>query len=479
MTGAVRRGIRGYKRYKKRVRIMKFLALFVICIVVALGVKKTVAYYGGARIDLTVNEAELLQGEKMPELTATVTMDGNEKCVLNKEEKYTIQELVDDLKAGKGYTIQTDADADVEGDYTAEIKLDKDFQKKLDEEWNGSVDLELVSGSVHVKNPVGDWDGTKFKRYDGSYVKEEFVKSLGKKYYFDANGEMVTGLQVIGDSTYFFDEEGKMQTKCWQKVENDRYYFGKNGKAVSGWNTIKKNEYFFHQDGKLATGDVYIGMALYTFDDDGKFVSKKKIDVDPDKPMVALTFDDGPGARTGELLEALEKHDAHATFFMVGTNIPRYKDEIKKMKKIGCELGNHSLDHADLSKLDAKGVKKEVNTTNELLEDIVDSGATVLRPPYGAISQTLKKHAGLPLILWNIDTLDWKTRNAEKTIETVMENVKDGDIILMHDIHTESVDAAIELIPMLEEEGYQLVTVSEMAAAKGIKMEKGGKYTDF
>lgn len=479
MTGAVKRGIRGYKRYKKRVRIMKFLALFVICIAVAVGVKKTVAYYGGARIQLAVNEAELLEGEKLPELKATVTVDGNEKCVLNKEEKYTIQDLVADLEAGEGYTIQTDADPEVEGEYTATVQLDENFQKKLTEEWNGSVELKLVPGDVHVKNPVGEWDGNKFQRYDGSYVKEEFVKSLGKKYYFDADGEKVTGLQVIKGATYFFDKDGKMQTKCWQDVESDRYYFGKNGKAVSGWNTIKKKEYYFHQDGKLATGDVYIGMALYTFDDDGTFISKKKIDVDPDKPMVALTFDDGPGARTSELLDVLEKHDAHATFFMVGTNIPRYEDTIKKMKKIGCELGNHSYDHANLSKLDAKGVKKEVKTTNKLLKDIVGSGATVLRPPYGAISQTVRENVGLPMILWNIDTLDWKTRNAEKTIENVMENVKDGDIILMHDIHTESVDAAIELIPMLEEEGYQLVTVSEMAAAKGIKMEKGEKYTDF
>ncbi len=479
MTGEVRRGIRGYKRYKKRVRIMKFLALFIICVVVALGVKKTVAYYGGTRINLTVQEVEILQGETLPELKVTVTLDGNEKCLLNKEEKYTVQDLVDDLKFGKGYSIQTDADSEVEGEYTAAIQLDKAFEKKLEEEWGGSVELELVPGMVHVKNPVGDWDGNKFQRYDGSYVKDEFVKSLGDKYYFDSNGEMVTGLQVIKEATYYFDKEGRMQTKCWQDVEDSRYYFGKNGKAVSGWNTIKKQDYYFHQDGKLATGDVYIGMALYTFDDDGTLISKKKIDVDPEKPMVALTFDDGPGARTEELLDAWEKNDAHATFFMVGTNIPRYKGTIKKMKKIGCELGNHSYDHANLSKLDAKGVKKEVKTTNELLKDIVGSGATVLRPPYGAISQTVRENAGLPLILWNIDTLDWKTRNAEKTIKNVMENVKDGDIILMHDIHTESVDAAIELIPMLEEEGYQLVTVSEMAAAKGIKMEKGEKYTDF
>ena len=85
----------------------------------------------------------------------------------------------------------------------------------------------------------------------------------------------------------------------------------------------------------------------------------------------------------------------------------------------------------------------------------------------------------MPMILWNIDTLDWKTRNAQMTIDNVMNSVKDGDIILMHDIHTESIDAAIALIPKLQEAGYQLVTVSELAMAKGVQMQAGEKYTDF
>lgn len=85
----------------------------------------------------------------------------------------------------------------------------------------------------------------------------------------------------------------------------------------------------------------------------------------------------------------------------------------------------------------------------------------------------------MPMILWNVDTLDWKTRNTQSTIDAVMRNLKDGDIILMHDIHTQTVDAALQLIPKLEEEGYQLVTVSEMAAAKNKTLENGTAYSDF
>ena len=196
-------------------------------------------------------------------------------------------------------------------------------------------------------------------------------------------------------------------------------------------------------------------------------------------PRIALTFDDGPGKRTGELLDQLEKYDAKATFFMLGQKVASYPDEIKKMKEIGCELGNHSYDHPNLANLSADGVKKQIGDTNSKIKKIVGEEATVMRPPYGAISSTLRKNAGMPLILWNIDTLDWKTRNARTTVDIVMKNVDDGDIILMHDIHTESVDAAIELIPKLLEKGYQLVTVSELAAYKNVTLENGEKYTDF
>ena len=142
------------------------------------------------------------------------------------------------------------------------------------------------------------------------------------------------------------------------------------------------------------------------------------------------------------------------------------------MLKDGNELGNHSYDHQQLTKIDAEAIAKEVNDTNENIKNICGSPATVLRPPYGAINDTVKSSVGMPMILWNVDTLDWKTRNTQSTIDEVMRDLKDGDIILMHDIHTQTVDAALQLIPKLEEEGYQLVTVSEMAADKNKTLGK-------
>lgn len=229
----------------------------------------------------------------------------------------------------------------------------------------------------------------------------------------------------------------------------------------------------------MMTGETFLGMTKCNFGKDGVLTSMEESGVDPNKPMLALTFDDGPGQRTGELLEGLSKYGAHATFFMQGKNVNAYKEEVKRMKEVGCEIGSHSYDHPDLTKMDAAGIKDQVDRTDQNIHDIIGQGATVLRPPYGAINDTVKATIRKPLILWNIDTLDWKTRNAQMTVNEVLTKAKDGDIILMHDIHSETVDAAIELIPKLIAQGYQLVTVSEMAAAKGIKMENGERYTDF
>lgn len=195
--------------------------------------------------------------------------------------------------------------------------------------------------------------------------------------------------------------------------------------------------------------------------------------------MVALTFDDGPGERTGELLAQLEKYNAHATFFMQGKNIPGKEDFVKKMKEIGCELGNHSYDHPQLTKLSADKIANQIGTTNDLIQQAAGSTATVMRHLMVQSMISVRSSVGLPMILWSIDTLDWKTRNAQSSIDTVMNDVQDGDVILMHDIHTESIDAALVLIPKLEEAGYQLVTVSEMAKAKGVALQNGEKYVDF
>lgn len=475
--------LKNRRKRKKRNQILILAACLVLACLVLTGILKFAGVIGvKTEVTLKADKIEIQQNSQDPvNLTATVTSEDEKKAAkvwLDKKKGYSVADFINELRAGKNYEISTDAKTDTEGKYKITIKMNSDIQKKLENEWKHKVRLTVEGGTFVVTNPTGTWDGDKFKKYDGTYVMNDFVVSKGKTYYFDADGNKVTGKQTINNVTYFFNKDGVMQTG-WKKTDDGTYYLGDNGAAVIGWQTIEDDDYYFDNSGIMATGEVQVGLVKCTFSKKGKLKSKGDVNIDASKPMVALTFDDGPGERTGELLAQLEKYNAHATFFMQGKNIPGKEDFVKKMKEIGCELGNHSYDHPQLTKLSADKIANQMGTTNDLIQQAAGSTATVMRPPYGAINDTVRSSVGLPMILWSIDTLDWKTRNAQSSIDTVMNDVQDGDVILMHDIHTESIDAALVLIPKLEEAGYQLVTVSEMAKAKGVALQNGEKYVDF
>lgn len=475
--------LKNRRKRKKRNQILIFAACLVLACLVLTGILKFAGVIGvKTEVTLKADKIEMQQNSQDPvNLTATATSEDEKKATkvwLDKKKGYSVANFINELRAGKNYEISTDAKTDTEGKYKITIKMNSDIQKKLENEWKHKVRLTVEGGTFVVTNPTGTWDGDKFKKYDGTYVMNDFVVSKGKTYYFDADGNKVAGKQTINNATYFFNKDGVMQTG-WKKTDDGTYYLGDNGAAVIGWQTIEEDDYYFDNSGIMATGEVQVGLAKCTFSKKGKLKSKGDVNIDASKPMVALTFDDGPGERTGELLAQLEKYNAHATFFMQGKNIPGKEDFVKKMKETGCELGNHSYDHPQLTKLSADKIANQIGTTNDLIQQAAGSTATVMRPPYGAINDTVRSSVGLPMILWSIDTLDWKTRNAQSSIDTVMNDVQDGDVILMHDIHTESIDAALVLIPKLEEAGYQLVTVSEMAKAKGVALQNGEKYVDF
>ncbi len=201
--------------------------------------------------------------------------------------------------------------------------------------------------------------------------------------------------------------------------------------------------------------------------------------IDPNKPMIALTFDDGPGDHTDKLLDILEKYDAKATFFLTGTQVNRYPDEILRMKKMGCEIANHTENHKELTRLKKKEIKSQVQKTNDKIKKITGEGAKLVRPPYGSVNEKVKETVKKPLILWSVDTYDWKKKNAKKITKYIKKSVKDGDVVLLHDIHGFTVKSMEKVIPYLVKQGYQLVTVSEMAEARGVNLKPGERYFDF
>lgn len=196
--------------------------------------------------------------------------------------------------------------------------------------------------------------------------------------------------------------------------------------------------------------------------------------IDKTKKLIAFSFDDGPKrGNTERVVNALEKNDARATFFMLGQNAKLYPESVKKVLESGNEVSGHSFDHPQLTKIGAAGVKKQMNTMNQAIKDACGSKAASVRPPYGAINQTVKDNVDSPLILWSIDTLDWKTRSVNATVESILKNAKDGDIVLMHDIHLQTVEAVEKVLPKLKAKGFEVCTVSELLEAKGIKAKKG------
>ncbi|HBZ63970.1 MAG TPA: polysaccharide deacetylase [Lachnospiraceae bacterium] len=200
----------------------------------------------------------------------------------------------------------------------------------------------------------------------------------------------------------------------------------------------------------------------------------------PKDKAVALTFDDGPSRdNDGTILETLQANGAHATFFVLGNRARVDGDIMQMITGAGCEIASHSWDHPQLSKLKWKKVKSQIDRTDKIVAKLLNGyEISLLRPPYGSISKTMRKKIKKPMILWSLDTEDWKSRNAKKVFNRVKKEVKDGDIILMHDIHPETAQAVKKIVPWLSEQGYDMLTVSELMARKGKNLEEGKAYLD-
>lgn len=200
-------------------------------------------------------------------------------------------------------------------------------------------------------------------------------------------------------------------------------------------------------------------------------------EIDVDAPMVALTFDDGPNPEyTHRVLNALKDNYSHATFFVVGTNAEKYPEVLRDIAASGNEIGNHTYSHANLTDVDSIHVEEEIEKVNRAVKKATGESATVIRPPYGAYNDDVLEQLQMPVILWDLDTEDWDSRNAQVIVDRIIANVEDGDIILMHDIYESTAEAVELLLPRLKEMGYQVVSVSEMAMYKGKELELHKAY---
>lgn len=186
--------------------------------------------------------------------------------------------------------------------------------------------------------------------------------------------------------------------------------------------------------------------------------------------LVALTFDDGPHKKvTKQILSLLEKYDAKATFFLVGNQVAGNESIVKDILAKGHEIGNHSWNHANLPKLSSNNIKAQINKTNTAIFNATGQYPTVFRPPYGEVNEAVAELSTVPIVMWSIDTLDWKYRDARKLLPKVKSTLKNNDIILMHDIHQSTADGLESVLVYLQKEGYECVTVSELHAYQHMK----------
>lgn len=313
---------------------------------------------------------------------------------------------------------------------------------------------KLFSG-VHIKNSSA-------KNANSSTVEVQAAEDTGeagKQPVLSASDvDKLKAAPSIGwhqdeNGWWYQNRDGSYYQDGWQEVNGSTYYFNSNGYILTGWQTIDDKDCYF--------------------DEEGKYDETKQ------RPMIALTFDDGPGEYTEELINCLVENNAKATFFMLGQNVEAYPEIAKELSDAGMELGNHSYSHPDLVTIGAEAAAQQVSNTDAALKAATGFEATVMRPPGGSFNDSVKAAIDHPLIIWSIDTRDWATKSEDQTYQVVMDNAQDGSVVLMHDIHEWSVKAAIRMIPDLIAKGFKLVTVSELAEAKGKTLQSGNAYYYF
>ena len=336
--------------------------------------------------------------------------------------------------------------------------------------------LTTESGTFYFDEQTGDqvtgWTEIGGDKYYFSTDNGRLIKGLfgddETKYYSDPDtGVIKTGYQVVDGVGYYFDSETGLMQKGWIELDGETYLFDEEtGAGKEGIVEIDGKTYGFIGGKMIKSQRAMAGNHLYYFGDDGVVYRE----VDGDKPMVAITYDDGPSIYTDAILDVFVEYNQRCTFFIVGDRISWNEEPAIREAELGFEQGNHTYSHSRLTDLDADGQREALQGTDDELIRISGSASTCLRPPEGRWNDTLKEVCGCPIILWSVDSEDWKSRDCDTICGRIIGKVKDGDIILMHDLYQSTADATEIIVPSLVDAGFQLVTVEEL----GLLRNNGG-----
>lgn len=318
-----------------------------------------------------------------------------------------------------------------------------------------------------VMKQVYDLTSSKVEETEKTSLAKVHLTEDGKSFTLDQlfSGASKAKEQLIKEIT------SSLQDKKLEQEKIDQIVKGFSDQDLSAWNFDYKDSQIILYPSQSVENLNEIALPVssffeliqssYLLDKDAelyKVYFEKK-----NRKVVALTFDDGPNpATTNQALDTLSKYGIKATFFVLGKNVSGNEEILKRMKADGHVIGNHSWSHPVLSKLSLDEAKKQITDTEDALTKVLGSSSKLMRPPYGAITDDIRNSLDLSFIMWDVDSLDWKSKNEASILTEIQRQVKNGSIILMHDIHVETVNALPKVIDYLKEQGYEFVTVPEM-----------------
>ena len=305
---------------------------------------------------------------------------------------------------------------------------------------------------------------------------EETEKTSLEKVHLTEDGKPFTLDQLFSDASKAKEQLIKeltsfLQDKKLEQEKVDQIVKGFSDQDLSAWNfDYKDSQIILYPSHAVENLDEIalpvssffeVIQSSYLLDKDAElykaYYEKKN------RKVVALTFDDGPNpATTNQALDTLSKYGIKATFFVLGKNVSGNEEILKRMKADGHVIGNHSWSHPVLSKLSLDEAKKQITDTEDALTKVLGSSSKLMRPPYGAITDDIRNSLDLSFIMWDVDSLDWKSKNEAAILTEIQREVKNGSIILMHDIHAETVNALPKVIDYLKGQGYDFVTVPDL-----------------
>jgi peptidoglycan/xylan/chitin deacetylase (PgdA/CDA1 family) len=353
--------------------------------------------------------------------------------------------------------------------------------------------------NVNINNYLNEIDKTKYDmvdyniNYTDNYISVLFSKYKNKKiagydsYIFNQKGNIVSLDSLIKDHSSL--------------IENIKNYADKNNIDITGYDINNPICYLLNNElGVILVGNDNNELKFSTltinydqlsaFNEDSSLSNKNQKEENNEESIqnddlvmptvydkvIAFTFDDGPSKYTLEIMDILDEYDSKATFFEVGYMIRNNKDIVKEVVNRGFEVGNHTTDHSNLRKLSYDTIKTKINDNNSLFYEITGKKMIYLRPPYGNLNDNVKRIADVPIIKWSVDSRDWESRNKDMIVSLVKSTVKDGDIVLFHDLYQSTKEAIEVLVPDLICEGYKIVSVSELFNLKNIELEPQKVY---